>query len=147
MFEGPEYFDRDLGQSSSVVCSIYAPGYDDNFHMYVNGIHTSDLCEAGSPWCRAGFYNATWTYDDGTVETYVHGEVDRLTLAHNDTIIKCVSYKYDKELYARIILHSDNSTDNNTGIYITDFTFLDFLINFTSKHFEKCPSRLRHLKY
>ena len=86
--------------------------------MYVNGIQSEDLCEAGSPWCSAGFYKGNWTYDNGTVETYVHGFVDEFTSDYNNTYIECNSQKYNGSISTWISLRPDNSTDNNTGIWL-----------------------------
>ncbi|KAL5266932.1 hypothetical protein ACHWQZ_G004096 [Mnemiopsis leidyi] len=113
---GPEYYAREVGQGSSITCSIAAPEIDDTFEMYVNGIRSSDLCAEDSPWCSAGFNKSIYTYDNGTVETSVEGLVYEFTSAHNETYIKCTSYKYSGSISEWISLRPDNSTDNNTEV-------------------------------
>ena len=85
--------------------------------MYVNGVHTSDLCAENMIWCDAGFNRSIWTYSNGTVETSINGFVDEFTAGHNETYIECTSYKYNGSVSEWISLRPDNSTDNNTGKY------------------------------
>ena len=118
---GPKYYAQEVGQGSSITCSVAAPEFDETFEMYVNGIHTSDLCEEGSPWCSAGFNRSIWRYDNGTVETSINGFVDEFTAGHNETYIECTSYKYNGSVSEWISLRPDNSTNNNTGTWILTF--------------------------
>ena len=94
------------------MCSLYAPEADETFEMYINGVPSSQISPE-DPWHKADFFKKNWTYDNGTVETYVHGWVRELSSAHNETHIDCVSSKYQVDNFStEIILHS---TDSNTG--------------------------------